>query len=123
MSYKYHYNASLKYEVTKWSSLNKLAHSLITKCENNGIYFTSYRDVEFVEIIGNIADIVKTSIDTVAAIEQFAGLYDFDEQTPGNGYRSFVFIYETALIHALRVCDEIAVKRDGWFFRRSHYVK
>lgn len=120
---KYYYNSSLKFEVSSKNSVDDLIQNLISKCENNEIYYASYNDPIFASIFKKISDQVKTSIETIRSIEQFAELYDFDEKTPGNGYRSFVFIYEAALFHILRVCDEIITKRDSFFFRNSHFMK
>lgn len=74
-------------------------------------------------VFQKLIDRVESSVITVKQVESFAGLYDYDDQTPGNGYWSFVYIYEAALIHTYRVCMDIINKRNSWFFRRNVYVK
>lgn len=51
------------------------------------------------------------------------GLYDFDDQTPGNGYRSFVIIAQISIKHALQLCNYVAVNKDFIIFRKGLYVK
>lgn len=49
--------------------------------------------------------------------------YDFDESTPGNGYRSFVVFVQACFKHALELCNYVAVNKDSIIFRKGIYVK
>lgn len=54
-------------------------------------------------------------------IEAFAIYYDLDRETPGNGYRSLIYITECALKRIFKICNKVKKKRDNIFFRRSFY--
>jgi hormone-sensitive lipase len=56
-------------------------------------------------------------------VDSFAHIYDFDESTPGNGYRSFIFIFEAALDYSMRTCQYINDNRGSLLFRKSNYLK
>lgn len=49
--------------------------------------------------------------------------YDFDEQTPGNGYRSFVVVVDASLEHAVQLCRHISLSRDSFIFRKGFYMR
>lgn len=118
----------LKFKVSDRNLVENVMHNLISACRNNEDYFSSKDNSradksEFDGLFRKICDLVESSMKTVKKIEKFAGLYDFDEQTPGNGYWSFVFIYEAAMSHTLSVCEDLVKKRDSWRFQRRSYVK
>lgn len=56
-------------------------------------------------------------------IEGFAGAYDLDQQSPGNGFRNFVHINDTALKRIYKIVAEIKEKREKFFFRKGFYAK
>lgn len=60
---------------------------------------------------------------TVAEIENFAPEYDFDEDTSGNGYRSFVNMFDSAVRKSAKVCRKLITKRGKILFRADNYVK
>lgn len=119
-------DSSLKFKIPDKHFVENVIHDLLSACRNNADYFShdnSDGRSGFDGIFRKLSERVESSVITVRKIEGFAGLYDFDEKSPGNGYWSFVFIYEAALIHARRVCVDVIDKRDSWFFRRNVYVK
>lgn len=59
----------------------------------------------------------------VKEIQGFAGSYDLDEQSPGNGYRSFVFVVEKAINKLLQFCENVKDNREKIFYRHSFYEK
>lgn len=59
----------------------------------------------------------------VREVEGFAHIYDFDGSTPGNGYRSFIFIFNAALDYAVKTCQYINDNRGSLLFRKSTYLK
>lgn len=56
-------------------------------------------------------------------VDGFAYTYDYDESTPGNGYRSFIFIFESALDYSMKTCQYINDNRGSLLFRKSNYLK
>lgn len=56
-------------------------------------------------------------------VDSFVHLYDYDESTPGNGYRSFIFIFEAALDYSMKTCQYINDNRGSLLFRKSTYLK
>lgn len=78
----------------------------------------------------NFCEIFEQLIKTVAKIhlivkeiEGFAADYDFDKTSPGNGYRSFVDLHESAVKHAMKICVQIRSNRESFFFRKTFYEK
>lgn len=49
--------------------------------------------------------------------------YDFDEQTPGNGYRSFVAVVDASMEHAVQLCRQINVSKQSLLFRKGFYMR
>ncbi|KAK7898469.1 hypothetical protein WMY93_019322 [Mugilogobius chulae] len=47
-------------------------------------------------------------------------LYDFDEQTPGNGYRTLVKVLLSCLLHIIHKARYISANLRGAFFRADH---
>lgn len=59
------------------------------------------------ECFTSIVQVLMSSRNSVEVVESFAGDYDFDENTPGNGYWSFLNIYFSALTGALKTANYI----------------
>lgn len=59
----------------------------------------------------------------VSQIELFAHEYDFDELTPGNGYRSFIYVTNACIKHGLDICQHLLATRGTLFFRKKFYMK
>lgn len=70
-----------------------------------------------------LIEIVSKSNPIFKKIDAFAPQYDFDETSPGNGYRSFVYVYEKAVERTLNLCEIIQEKRSGFFYRKCYYEK
>lgn len=56
-------------------------------------------------------------------IKSFAPDYDLDKMSPGNGYRSFIDVYESAVDRTLKLCFRVKESRESIFFRKTHYEK
>ena len=85
---------------------------------------------QFIENGEKFVEVSKTIIKTLVKIEplvdeirNFAGSYDFDKQTPGNGYRSFVFLVDIAVKKTWNVSKLIQDKRENFFFCKKFYEK
>lgn len=66
---------------------------------------------------------LQKSTPVIKEIESFAAEYDFDVNTPGNGYRSFVFIWNSAVQYTEKICKYISQNRGNLLFRKSVYMK
>lgn len=59
----------------------------------------------------------------IVEIESFASDYDFDHETPGNGYRSYVDVYNSAIKKSLKLCEQLITSREKILFRADYYAK
>lgn len=95
-------------------------------CKNNVEYFST-DDTEnglrlhhaFVSLI----DHLEVARNYVTEIKEFAHEYDFDETTPGNGYRSFLLVVRSCITHSLKLSSYIMQNRSSLLFRKSMYMK
>jgi hormone-sensitive lipase len=95
-------------------------------CQNNENFFKNDKTVAGSRILiafERLKEFLGLSMPVVKEIESFAHTYDYDAKTPGNGYRSFIFIYESALEYSMRVCKYITENRGSLLFRKSLYLK
>ncbi|XP_067627370.1 hormone-sensitive lipase [Eurosta solidaginis] len=56
-------------------------------------------------------------------IDAFAYKYDFDEHTPGNGYRSFISVTSSCITYGQTICKNLYASRSTMFFRKKYYMK
>lgn len=56
-------------------------------------------------------------------IRNFAPEYDFNVETPGNGYRSFVDIFDAAVIKVAKICERLIRNREKFVFRVDKFAK
>ncbi|KAI8128841.1 Hormone-sensitive lipase [Lucilia cuprina] len=68
-------------------------------------------------------DFILLSHDLVQQVEAFAYKYDFDEHTPGNGYRSFISVNDSCIEYGLGICKNLLASRSTMFFRKKFYMK
>uniref|UniRef100_A0A1A9W7R9 Small subunit processome component 20 homolog n=1 Tax=Glossina brevipalpis TaxID=37001 RepID=A0A1A9W7R9_9MUSC len=68
-------------------------------------------------------DFIILANQLVQEIDAFAHNYDFDENTPGNGYRSFISVTHACVAHGLTLCGNLSSSRGTVFFRKKHYMK
>ena len=99
---------------------------LIRSCVSNAAFYDTDKSfigsrihVSFIKAV----DFLKKIVPLTKNIEAFAGIYDFDAQTPGNGYRSFVYIFNSAVKHTEKICKYITSNRGNLLFRKSAYLK
>lgn len=103
-----------------------MCKQLINLCIINEEYFsadTTELGVNFATSFKKIAKFLNKSESVLREIESFAGEYDYDEKTPGNGYRSFILVFTDAVQYTEKVCKSITEKRGSFFFRKSFYAK
>lgn len=105
----------------------KVTHdALINLCENNAAYFAN-DDSEFgrrlhkafTEIIEHINNIAPMYCDINSIVKH----YDFDEDTPGNGFRSFLIVVDASVSYGLQLSHKVCLKRDKLIFRKGNITK
>ncbi|CAL1676332.1 unnamed protein product [Lasius platythorax] len=106
-------------EPVQWSALRKL-------CLASVEYFTSQQDENSVRIKAALLVILE-QLDELqplySEIAKFASHFDFDEETPGNGYRSFLSMVDKCIVHTEQVCRQMYHQKDSMFSRKSHHMK
>lgn len=115
----------IKYSISA-DEKSDIAGELITMCVSNVDFYRhdkSYVGVKIHASFQKLVDILEKSQPVLSEIESFAGRYDFDTETPGNGYRSFVFIFDAGLQHTVKICRYITDNRGNLLFRKSLYMK
>lgn len=100
--------------------------ALVDICQNNIKYFEcddSETGQRFLCAFRGIIDHVTVARQFVSKFITFVHEYDFDENTPANGYRSFVKAIQSCINHCVKVCKYIAQNRSYLLFRKSMYMK
>lgn len=103
-----------------------MADELMILCLNNLDFYQKVKSNNGVTFVQNFEVLIKNIqeiIPVVTDIECFAGDYDLDEETRGNGYRSFIYVYESAVNRTAKVCKYVNENRESIFFRKSFYEK
>lgn len=59
----------------------------------------------------------------IANIEQRISEFDFDEETPGNGYRSYLHVVNLAIDLAVDLNRKVLLRRDSVLFRKTTLTK
>ncbi|XP_042209461.1 hormone-sensitive lipase-like isoform X2 [Homarus americanus] len=71
--------------------------------------------------------LLKENMDKVIelseSVRKEVHLYDFDAETPGNGFRSFNNIVQQAILSVFDLCKQICTGRDSLLFRKGHFVR
>lgn len=73
------------------------------------------------KIFSSILELVEKLKSIVKEIDNFSPQYDVDESSPGNGYRSFVYVAEKAFERTLGVCQKTSQSFVTQFF--AHYYE
>ena len=105
---------------------SKMFDELNNLCKINGKFFDNDKSdagVQFSLKFSKIAEYLKKSIEVVEKIETFSKDYDFDENTPGNGYRGYCYTLNSAVKYLENVCKKIYKSRSSFFFQTSFYLK
>lgn len=95
-------------------------------CNNNIVYFrTDESEVgqRFLNAYVGLLDHIETARGYVDQIRMFAHEYDFNESTPGNGYRSFLLVVRSCISHSLKLSSHVMQRRGSLLFRKSLYMK
>lgn len=99
---------------------------LVEICQDNRQYFEndgSEMGQRFHKEFNCLLDRIATARQYVTEFNGFAHEYDFDDRTPGNGYRSLVKAMHAAIEYCIRISSYIAKNRRYLLFRKSVYIK
>ncbi|CAG9822960.1 unnamed protein product [Phaedon cochleariae] len=95
-------------------------------CSENAEYFSKDSSengqrlyISFLAII----DILNQIWPKILKLEKEVSYFDFDENTPGNGYRSFLLNIDLAIQLAIDVNERVLQKRDSILFRKNSLTK
>ena len=104
---------------------SNLYEAVTDSCDNNIRYYSSDETNLGLKISGAFVGInyhLKILEPLSLEVEQFAKSYDF-EDTPGNGFSSFLHVTELALRHTLKTTNYVTVNRDSLLFRKQIYSR
>lgn len=107
------------FEPLQWDALREM-------CRVNVEYFESHQDKNGVRIRAALLamlDYLTQLQPLYREIARFAPYFDFDEETPGNGYRSFLSLIDKCIMYSNMVCRQMYHQKDHVFFRKSYYMK
>ncbi|XP_022108373.1 hormone-sensitive lipase-like [Acanthaster planci] len=94
--------------------INNIEHYQKSKSSSGEKFFTVFCLIE------QESDAVRPAVETLAAI---APRFDYDELTPGNGYRSLIGVVDCCVEKLIQISRYIAVNRDSLLFRAGHYLR
>lgn len=106
--------------------IQKSVQILKDLCQNNAEYFAN-------DFTKNGRSLCKSSLEIgmnldglaekMTKIEEETYRFDFEEATPGNGYRSYVKIGKLALDYGINLNKEIVSKRATFLFPKNNLSK
>ncbi|XP_068629365.1 hormone-sensitive lipase [Battus philenor] len=100
--------------------------ALKDSCQNNATYFQpddSENGQRLYQGFMTLIDHIDTVWPLVDHVRKVAPLYDFDTKSPGNGYRSFVSVVDSCVLHGLKLSRQVCSGRDALLFRKGYFVK
>ncbi|XP_072931144.1 hormone-sensitive lipase isoform X2 [Epargyreus clarus] len=100
--------------------------ALKDSCQNNATYFQpddSENGQRLYQGFMTLLDHIDTVWPLVDHVRKVAPLYDFDNKSPGNGYRSFVSVVDSCVLHGLKLSRQVCTGRDALLFRKGYFVK
>lgn len=93
---------------------------------NNIDYYKTDESTNGLKLHGaflGIIDQMNEARPLIQEIELFCKAYDFDANTPGNGYRSFIKIADCAINHTRKIVKHVTENRSSLLFRKTNYTK
>ncbi|XP_028177795.1 hormone-sensitive lipase isoform X3 [Ostrinia nubilalis] len=100
--------------------------ALKDSCQNNATYFQpddSENGQRLYQGFMTLIDHIDTVWPLVDHVRRVAPMYDFDAKSPGNGYRSFVSVVDSCVLHGLKLSRQVCTGRDALLFRKGYFVK
>ncbi|XP_014205490.1 hormone-sensitive lipase isoform X1 [Copidosoma floridanum] len=119
---RYQFEGTSSYEELEPSSWGVLREH----CSALSDHFDSHQDEGSIRIKGALT-LIHDSLDDMRPVYgelyRIAPLFDLDENTPGNGYRSHLIMVDKAVLHSGGVCRDMLNQKDSVLFRKTHHVK
>ncbi|CAH0400219.1 unnamed protein product [Chilo suppressalis] len=100
--------------------------ALKDSCQNNATFFQpddSENGQRLYQGFMTLIDHIDTVWPLVDHVRKVAPSYDFDAKSPGNGYRSFVSVVDSCVLHGLKLSRQVCTGRDALLFRKGYFVK
>lgn len=95
-------------------------------CLRNAEYFRSDESAigkKLCDSLEKLHNQVVSICPIVDEIRKAAPHYDFNQNTPGNGYRSFVTVTDAFILFGEKICQQIWKNKSSYFFRKATYLK
>ncbi|XP_069679565.1 hormone-sensitive lipase isoform X2 [Periplaneta americana] len=119
-------NCSSTTNDTSCSTSFSLYQVLKDLCKNNAQFFQQDESESGQRLhAGFLALIDQVNMITpmVGEVREAASKFDFDQDTPGNGYRSFVAVVDLCIQHGVKLSRSVCDSRDSFLFRKSFYMR
>ncbi|XP_048483269.1 hormone-sensitive lipase isoform X2 [Plutella xylostella] len=100
--------------------------ALKDSCQNNATYFQpddTENGQRLYQGFMTLIDHIDTVWPLVDHVRKVAPLYDLDAVSPGNGYRSFVSVVDSCVLHGLKLSRQVCTGRDTLLFRKGYFVR
>lgn len=91
-------------------------------CVNNAAFFENDKSEcgqRLKSSFQNINEVIENLWPVVLELREIAPNFDFDEQTPGNGCRSFLIALDYAISQGIQINKKVCYKRHGVLFRKT----
>jgi hormone-sensitive lipase len=108
------------------ASIHNVMDALISLCESNAEVFRlddSESGQRLSAAFYAMTDHISTLRPLIEQVRAVAPSYDFDSNTPGNGYRSFVTIVDSFIIHGMGLARKVEASKKNIFFRKTIFMK
>lgn len=106
-------------EPTSWGALREICNSCLD-------YFSTHQD-EVGQKINNALKVILDKLEELRPlyleISEFAPLFDFDDDTPGNGYRSFLYLVDRCIFHTTATCQDLFNQKNSMLFRKNNHMR
>lgn len=100
------------------------AGDLIIAIDNNINYFDNSEKFRTLFLsLCQLKLVIEKCVKAMEKIREFASEYDFDDDSPGNGYRSFINISDSAFKQALKICKGMIRNRKKLLFNADNNAK
>lgn len=97
---------------------------LIGTLQINIDYFDKAERYPLLQVaLENLKNSVEICATLVKEISSFAPEYDFDKATPGNGYRSFIAIFDSAVKITTTLATQLIKSRENFLFKASSFAR
>uniref|UniRef100_A0A1I8A1I7 Abhydrolase_3 domain-containing protein n=1 Tax=Steinernema glaseri TaxID=37863 RepID=A0A1I8A1I7_9BILA len=109
-------------------SMRSDSRALLKQCaSDNEAYFKQNAYCEYSQRLAECCDEIVRSTDLLddlmTQLDDLAAECDYDEKTPGNGFRSLIYVSEAVTLHTIDLLRTITQMRSMMMFRVIHYCK